>query len=106
MQCSALVHFIIDAILMQGLALVHFTIDPIFMQLLLLLLLGCSPVSSDRTDEYSRRRQQKVSGDPRDYLYSEGMCVCLIMDRVTGTLPLCGELCVYLCDKVGMCLIL
>jgi len=36
----------------------------------------------------------------------EVVCVSVSMNRVTGTLPLCGELCVPLCDRVGMCLIL
>ena len=66
------------------------------------LLLSCSPVSSDRTDQHSWGRQQRVPGDLRDHPYREGMCVSVLMNRVTGILPLGGELCVHLCDRVGM----
>ena len=62
----------------------------------LLLLSSWSTVSSDLTDQHYWGRQQRVPGDPRDHPYWEGVCMSVSMNWETGTLPLCGELCVYL----------
>ena len=64
----------------------------------LLLLQSFSPVRPAHL-------RKAIKGPGRSQSYSvQRDCVCVLMDRVTGTLPLCRELYVfvYLCDRVGM----
>ena len=48
---------------------------------------------------------RKATEDPgwshRSSVQRGGVCVCVLMNRVPGTLPLCGELCVYQFVRVG-----